>query len=131
MGSLRLSIPLDPFDSKRFHFSVSRTCKIGSPFSVGKIRVAEAIDSHSSLENDSASGGGRRSWSSQLKGGNSVTSGNKRGIKKDVAQKFTFRRESNDLALDEGLFVVSNGEMDVNYSAIKPVTLMPSSSLTG
>ncbi|XP_009127486.1 pentatricopeptide repeat-containing protein At4g30825, chloroplastic [Brassica rapa] len=112
MGSLRLSIPLDPFDSKRFHLSASRTFIIGSPISVSKIRVARldteadnAIDSHS----DSPSGGGR-SWSSKLKGGN-------RGIKKDVARKFTFRRgESNDLDLEiEGLFVNN----DVNYSALK------------
>ncbi|KAF8052531.1 hypothetical protein N665_1549s0018 [Sinapis alba] len=118
MSSLRLSFPLDAFDSKRFHFSANRTFIISSPISVSKVRVARldteaneaenAINSRSPIDNDSSLSGGR---SSKLNGGN-------RGVKKDVARKFSFRREeSNDL--DEGLFV-NNGEMDVNYSAIKP-----------
>ncbi|KAJ4913602.1 hypothetical protein Rs2_08223 [Raphanus sativus] len=120
MSSLRLSIPLDAFDSKRFHLSATRPFIISSPISVGKIRVARldteaneaenATNSHSSIDVDSVteSNGGR---SSKLRGAYY-----KRGIKKDVARK----EESNDLDLDldleEGLFVNN----DVNYSAIKP-----------
>ncbi|ESQ54118.1 hypothetical protein EUTSA_v10024344mg [Eutrema salsugineum] len=147
MVSLRLSTPLDPFDSKRFHFSANpfqftdqfpifsvtssisatRTFTIGSPISVNKTRVArldtEANEAENAIdrssEDDSVSEASvGRSWSSKLKGGNNVTSSNKRGIKKDVTRKSSFRRESNELEL-EGLFV-NNGEMDVNYSAMKP-----------
>lgn len=143
MGSLRLSIPLDPFDSKRFHFSAnplpfpdfsvtssvpaSRTFTIGSLVRAEKIRVSrldiEAKDSENAIDSfreiDPVSGSSvQRSLSSKLKDRNGVTSGNKRGTKKDVARKFSFRRESNELELED-LFV-NNGEMDVNYSAIKP-----------
>lgn len=137
MGSLRLSIPLDPFDSKRFHFSANPlqfpdqvpifsvstsvpATRIGSLIRVKKIRVSrldiEAKEAENAIDSDSVNV--ERSSNSKLKGSNTVTSGNQRGTKKDVARKFSFRRESNDLEL-ENLFV-NNGEMDVNYSAIKP-----------
>ncbi|VVB10908.1 unnamed protein product [Arabis nemorensis] len=143
MGSLRLSFPLDPFDSKRFHFSANplqfpdqfpvfsitcsahatRACSIGSPIRADKIRVsrltteANENDIDASKGNDSGSEAKvERSWSSKLKGGSNVTDGNKR--KKYVARKLSLRRESKELEL-EGLFV-NNGEIDVNYSAIKP-----------
>ncbi|XP_010432938.1 PREDICTED: pentatricopeptide repeat-containing protein At4g30825, chloroplastic [Camelina sativa] len=140
MGSLRFSIPLNPFDSKRFHFSANpfqfpdqfpifsvtsssnnapaaRTFTIGSLIRVKKTRVSRLdVEAKETTENDidSASEANvERSSSSKLKG---VTSGNKRWTKKDVVKKFSFRRESNEL---EDL-LVKNGEVDVNYSAIKP-----------
>ncbi|KAL0726607.1 hypothetical protein Bca4012_022700 [Brassica carinata] len=120
MSSLRLSIPLDAFDSKRFHFSSATrtTFIITSPISVGKIRVARLDTEANEAENVTSSRSPIGSDSlSEANGGRRSKS---KGIKKDVARKFSFRREeSNDLYL-EGLFVVNNGEIDVNYSAIKP-----------
>lgn len=122
MGSLRFSIRLDSFDSKRFHFSANpfqfpdqfpvfsvtstipatRTFTIGSPIRITNIRVA-CLDTdanetenafNSSSENDSVSGANvERSLSSKLKHRTVVTNGNKRGTKKDVARKFSFGRK--------------------------------------
>lgn len=146
MGSLRLSVPVDPFDSKRFHFSTNpyqfpdqfpifsiascihatRACIIGSLIRVKQIRVSrletEANETNNAIdsvgENDSVQGASvERNRSPKVKSRKTFKSA-KRVQRKDVGLKLSFRSERSELER-ENLFV-EDGELDVNYSALRP-----------
>ncbi|XP_010541228.1 PREDICTED: pentatricopeptide repeat-containing protein At4g30825, chloroplastic-like [Tarenaya hassleriana] len=147
MGSLRLSIPVDQFDSKRFHFPANpyqfpdqfpifsiascihatRACIISSLIRVKQIRVSrletEANETNNVIDsldqNDSVHGAAavERNRSPKLKSRKTFKSA-KRGKTKDVGLKLSFRSERSELE-PENIFVEGR-ELDVNYSALRP-----------